>query len=110
VEILGRNEQNGARFPVLLALARAEAACGHREAALSALAEVRRRLSTARWAGFALEAELVEAEVVLAGGDAVSARKRLEALAADSRAHGFGLIASKAEGLAAGKPGVNPFP
>jgi len=109
VEVLGKNEQNGARFPVLLALARAEAACGHREAALSALAEARQRLATARWAGFLLETDLVAAEVELDGGDAAGARKRLETLAAESRARGFGLIARKADALVEGKPGVNPF-
>ncbi len=109
VDVLGRNEQNGARFPVLLALARAEAAGGHREAARSALAEARQRLATARWASFLLETDLVESEVELDGGDAAGARKRLETLAAESRTRGFGLIALKAEALAEGKPGANPF-
>jgi DNA-binding winged helix-turn-helix (wHTH) protein/tetratricopeptide (TPR) repeat protein len=109
VDVLGKNEQNGARFPVLLALARAEAASGHREAALSALAEARQRLATARWASFLLETDLVEAEVELDGGDAAGARKRLETLTAESRTRGFRLIAQKAEALAEGKPGANPF-
>ncbi|MFI5197119.1 MAG: tetratricopeptide repeat protein [Thermoanaerobaculia bacterium] len=109
VEILGQNQQNGARLPVLLALARAEAASGHPEAAQSALAQARQRLATARWSGFLLETDLVEAEIELASGDPTEARTRLKALAAESRTRGFGLITRKAEGLAAGKPGVNPF-
>lgn len=110
METLGRNEQNGARLPVLLALARAEAAGGRREDARSALARVRQRLAAAHWRGFALEAELVDAEIELVGGDAAAARTRLSALSAEARAHGYGLIARKAETLAAGTSGTNPFP
>ena len=92
-------DQNAVRLPVLLAAARVEAATGNPSRARALAAEALRQAEAARWRVYVLEAQLVEAELDLAGERHLAALAALSTIAGEARAAGFGRTAREAEAV-----------